>query len=166
MRAPNISSSIGLIVGVSLTIVAVSCDARDSWSEAQLAEELFMRIAEQFGCPRYAVSWFDPLGATLRTQCAGSLASSRAIAADLPRKVTRFIVDVGALKTATPASGQRLGWASNVLAYRLSRFQRVPGGTFAWGAPMIVYGGACCGSENLSSTPSTSWLVRAGETLR
>ena len=167
MRALNARSSIGLLVGVSFAIVASPCVARHPGvTEAQLAEELFMRIAEQSGCPKYAVSWLDSLRGALRTQCAGSLANSRAVAADLPPKITRFIVDVGALKRATPSSGQRLSWASNVLAYRLSRFQRAPDGTFAWRAPMIVYGRACCRSEDLASTASPSWLIRADETLR
>jgi hypothetical protein len=167
MRAPNKSSSHALLAGMALAIVAGPCVAHDPGvTEAQLAKELFVRIAEQSGCLSYAVSWLDPLRGTLRTQCAGSLANIKAVAADLPPKVTRFIVDVGALKATAPASGQRLGWASNVIAYRLSRFQRVPDGTFAWRAPMIVYGRACCGSEDLASGPLTSWLIRADETLR
>jgi hypothetical protein len=167
MRAPNKSSSHALLAGVSLAIAAGPCVARDpTVTEAQLAKELFVRIAEQSGCLRYAVSWLDSLRSALLTQCADSLTNSKAVAADLPPKVTRFIVDVVALKTAAPASGQRLGWASNVLAYRLSRAQRLPDSTFSWRAPMIVFGQVCCRSENPASTASPSWLIRADETLR
>jgi hypothetical protein len=167
MRAPNASSSIGLLVGVSLAIAASPCIARDPGvSEAQMAKELFERIAEQSGCPSYAVSWLDSLRGALRTQCADSLTHSNAVAADLPPQVTRFIVDVGALKTVAPASGQRLGWASNVLAYKLSRFQRVLDGTFASRAPVIIFGQVCCGPENTARSGSSGWLIRADETLR
>jgi hypothetical protein len=167
MRAPSASSSIGLLTGVWLAIVASPCVAGDPGvSEAQLAKELFLRIAEQSACPSYAVSWLDPLRGALRTRCADSLTSSKAVAADLPPKVTRFIVDVVALKTATPASSQRLGWASNVLAYKLSKAHPAPDGALAWRAPMIVYDKACCRSEDPASSPSTSWLIRADETLR
>jgi hypothetical protein len=167
MRAPNANSSIALLAGVSLTIVASPCVARDPGvTEAQMAKELFVRIAEQSGCPGYAVSWLDPQQGALRTQCADSLTNSKAVAAELPPKVTRFIVDVIALKTAAPSSGQRLGWASNVLAYRLSEPQRVLDGTFGSRAPMIIFGQVCCRPENLASTPSTGWLIRADETLR
>ena len=167
MRALNARSSIGLLVGVSFAIVASPCVARHPGvTEAQLAEELFMRIAEQSGCPKYAVSWLDSLRGALRTQCAGSLANSRAVAADLPPKITRFIVDVGALERATPSSGQRLSWASNVLAYRLSEPQRVLDGTFASRAPMIIFGPVCCGPENAARSGASGWLIRTGETLR
>lgn len=167
MRAPNKSSSPALLAGVLVAIVAGPCVARDpTATEAQLAKELFVQIAEQSGCQSYAVSWLDLLRNTLRTQCADSLTLSKALAADLPPKVPRFIADVAALRTAAPAPGQRLGWPSNVLAYRLSRSQGVPHDEFAWRAPMIVYDQERCSSEDLASTPSTSWLIRADKTLR
>jgi hypothetical protein len=129
-------------------------------SEARLAQELIWGIALDSRCPAFAVAWFDHARLQLETQCAASLAESRAIVEGAPPKVPRVIVDVDAALAQAPAG--RLRISSEVLARKLSAASsRSLAESWPTGrSPLIVYRRHCCQSSSESgfATQGSDWI--------
>ena len=66
--------------------------------EGEIAIELFGLIAEQSGCPMYAVAWLDRVTQQIQTRCAVTIEQSKRIAASRD-SMTRFLVDIEAAKS-------------------------------------------------------------------
>jgi hypothetical protein len=93
--------------------------SRTLMSEGEIAGELLGLVANESGCPTYAVAWIDRVTQQVRAQCAEEIREAQQIAAKSGARM-RVLVDIVAAKAEKKSRRSNLTRSAAVLAHLLT----------------------------------------------